>query len=520
MPVTRSSQRLGFNRLALLLAIAGPVLAAPPAITSPGTVDLYYNVEIPGDIQFAHRVVATGVAVTFDATGLPANTTIDRDSGWIVGSRNVPGIYDVAVRATNAEGSAATTVRLAIHPATIGVRSSAGTFRAGQNFSVTLNYNAPVIVTGAPRLALAIGPLGAAVFKDAVYASGSGTSELVFSYAVVAGDDDADGVQLLPSAPVGGTIRDVAGLLASSSLPVRHFVSGITIAAASSGPGSSAVTVSTAAASAPAAAAQLMNVSARMHVREGDTARSLIAGFVVAGTQPKKVLLRAIGPGLSGFGVAGALADPGLKLYSSAGALVAENDNWEGHETSAVAAGVGAFALVVGARDSAVTVTLQPGAYTLVVSPKGGVGVALAEVYAADHGASTISNLSTRGQIDGSGSPLIAGFAVQGTAPRRMLIRGIGPSLALFGVDATLPDPTLKIYRDGQLVAENDNWTSAGAENATAAAASGAFSLGAESKDAAIVLTLEPGTYTAVVSGGGEASGAGLVEVYELAATS
>lgn len=503
----------------MLLAVAGPVLAAPPAITSPGTVDLYYNVEIPGDIQFSHRVVATGAAVTFEATGLPANTTIDRDSGWIIGSRNVPGIYDVAVRATNAEGSTATTVRLAIHPATIGVRSSAGTYRAGQNFSVTLNYNAAVTVTGAPRLALAIGPLGAAVFKDAVYVSGSGTSELVFSYAVVAGDDDADGVQLLPSAPVGGTIRDATGLLASPSLPVRHFVSGITIAAGS-GPGSAPVTVSTAAAPAPVAAAQLMNVSARMHVSEGDAARSLIAGFVVTGTQPMKVLLRAIGPGLSGFGVAGALADPGLKLYSSAGALVAENDNWEGSETSAVAAGVGAFALTVGARDSAVTVTLPPGAYTLVVSPKGGDGVALAEVYAADQGASTISNLSTRGQIDGSGSPLIAGFAVQGTAPRRMLIRGIGPSLALFGVGATLQDPTLKIYRDGQLVAENDNWTTAGAENATAAAASGAFALGANSKDAAIVLTLEPGSYTAVVSGGGEASGAGLVEVYELAATS
>ena len=518
-----SSEKFGLTGLAMLLSLTGPLLAAPPAITSAAQVDLFYDVQNPGDALFAHRIVSTGSAVTFDATGLPPQATLDRSTGWIVGSRNVPGVYDVAVRATSTEGTAAATLRLAIHPATIGVRSSQGVFRTGESFRVTLNYNTAVIVTGTPRLALAIGPVGTPVFKDAVYASGSGTSELVFQYSVTADDHDPDGVQLMATPPSGGTISDAAGLTASPFLPVRHFVSGITIQA-------EAGVVSTSSASTAASFAsdsrQLMNVSARMRVGggEGDASRSLIAGFVVGGSQPKRVLLRAIGPALSGFGVPGALTDPQLRLYSSAGALVAENDNWAGAETSAGAAAVGAFALAAGGRDAAVVVTLQPGAYTLVVSPNGGEGVALAEVYDADAGAtlggSSIRNLSTRGQIDGDASPLIAGFSVRGEGGRRVLIRGIGPALAQFGVGAVLGDPTLKIYQDGRLVAENDNWSTALAENTAAAAASGAFALTSGSKDAAIVLTLAPGSYTAVVRGVGDTAGAGLVEVYDLPAGS
>jgi hypothetical protein len=511
----------GFAGLVVLLSLARPCFAAAPVITSAPNVDLYYDVENPGDIQFAYHVVATGAPVAFDATGLPPNATIDRATGWINGSRAVPGVYDVAVRAANADGTGAATVRLAIHPAVIGVRSSAGVYRAGQTFSLTLNYNTAVFVTGTPQLALALGSAGAPVFKNAAYASGSGTSELIFQYLVVAGDNDPDGVQLLPSAPSGGKIGDTSGLTASPSLPVRYLISGITIQAESG-----VVTTSTAAITAPTVSSggQLTNVSSRMRVVAGDSSRSLIAGFVVGGSQAKHVLLRAIGPALSEFGVTGALADPRLQLYSSAGTLVAENDNWAGAETSADAAAVGAFPLAVGARDSAVVVTLSPGAYTLVVSPNGGDGVALAEVYDADarvaSGASAISNLSTRGQIDGAASPLIAGFTVEGDGARRVLIRGVGPGLTLFGVGAVLGDPTLKIYHDGQLVAQNDDWTSATAENAAAAVESGAFALGADSKDAAIVLTLEPGSYTAVMSGAGDTSGAGLVEVYQLAAKS
>lgn len=501
--------------MSLLLAIVGARLAsaASPAITSPTNVDIFYDAANPGAAQFSYRIVATGSPTAFDATGLPPDSFFDGSTGWINGSRNVPGVYNVAVRAMNSDGTATATVRLAIHPAATGVTSSRGVFQAGQTIAFTVRYNTAVVVTGSPRLALAIGPDGAQKFKDAVYASGSGTNEIVFQYAVVSGDVDPDGVQLLPSMPEGGALSDASGLAASTTLPVKYFVSGITIApsvAVSSGP-SGAVTAS-----------RLANVSSRMRVVSGDSSRSLIAGFVVAGAAPKRVLLRAIGPALTGFGVQGALADPRLQLYASSGALVTDNDNWSGAETSSAATAVGAFSLSDGARDSAAVVTLQPGAYTLVVMPNGGDGVALAEVYDADPAATTdssgIINLSSRGQVDGEDNTLVAGFAVKGTAPRRVLIRGIGPALGSFGVAGALSDPTLKIYQNGQLVGQNDDWTSAGAEVTTAATASGAFALAPGSKDSAIVLTLAPGAYSAVVSGAGNSSGAGLVEVYELPA--
>src|SRR4051812_1885369 len=199
MHLLPSPKKSGLTFLALLLSLTASIMAAPPTITSAVQTDLYYDVQNPGDVQFAYRIVATGAAVTFDANNLPPLATLDRATGWIVGPRNVPGVYDVGVRATNTEGTGAAMLRIAIHPAAIGVRSSAGVFRAGQTFTVTLNYNVAVIVTGTPRLALAIGPAGTPVFKDAIYVSGSGTSELVFQYAVSAEDNDPDGVQLLPS---------------------------------------------------------------------------------------------------------------------------------------------------------------------------------------------------------------------------------------------------------------------------------------------------------------------------------
>jgi hypothetical protein len=221
--------RVGFASLALVLAAARLGRAAVPVIASAAPVQIYYDASIPGDVQFGYRIAATGVPTTFDATGLPPGATLNRSTGWINGSRNHPDIYDVAVRAANADGTATATVRLAIHPAATGVISSQGNFRAGQSFTFTVRYNAPVIVTGTPHLTLAIGSLP--MLRQAVYVSGSGTTELVFRYAVAGNDVDPTGVRLLPSAPAGGVICDANGLTASPSLPLRHFVSGITIAA-------------------------------------------------------------------------------------------------------------------------------------------------------------------------------------------------------------------------------------------------------------------------------------------------
>lgn len=259
-----------------------------------------------------------------------------------------------------------------------------------------------------------------------------------------------------------------------------------------------------------------------MRVVEGDASRTLILGFVVSGSAPKRVLARVVGPGLTRFAVPTVLANPGLRIQTSAGVVVAENDNWSGLDTAVVTSATGAFTLDPNSTDAALVTTLAPGAYTLTVAANGGTGEALAEIYDADGAGlietSQIVNLSTRGRVEGDSNPLIAGFAIKGTAPRRVLIRAVGPGLTGFGVTDVVADPALKIHQGARVLASNDNWQSeAAVELAAAMRASGAFPLNEGSTDAAVLVTLEPGAYTAVVNGGaGNTSGAALVEVYEV----
>jgi hypothetical protein len=188
---------------------------------------------------------------------------------------------------------------------------------------------------------------------------------------------------------------------------------------------------------------------------------------------------------------------------------------------AAVAARVGAFSLKDGSADAALLVTLEPGAYSTQVFDGGGTGVALSEVYDASPNARAeyqrLVNISTRGESGPGENLLIGGFIVVGNAPKKVLIRGIGPTLAGFGVATPLSDPRLQVYRGKELLGENDNWSATnGAEIADAAKKTGAFELPNGSKDAAIVLTLAPGAYTAQVGGNGSDTGVALVEVYEI----
>ncbi len=278
---------------------------------------------------------------------------------------------------------------------------------------------------------------------------------------------------------------------------------------------------------------RMINVSARMKVVDGDASRSFIAGFVINGTTPKQVLIRAIGPGLVPFGVQNALANPALKVYAANGAIVAENDDWSANpEVSAAASRLGAFGLANGSTDAAVLVTLPPGAHTAQVFANGGSGIALIEVYDATPGpvpdGQQLINISARGYVDAGESALMAGFVVTGNAPKRFLIRGVGPALAPFGVPSTLGDPSLKVWSStGVVIATNDDWSSPQVVSATqvaatavelvaAAGSTGAFPLPPHSLDAALIVSLLPGQYTASVTGAGDATGAALVEVYEI----
>jgi hypothetical protein len=127
-----------------------------------------------------------------------------------------------------------------------------------------------------------------------------------------------------------------------------------------------------------AASPRLINVSVNKDIAAGET---LIAGFVIDGGAGRKVLVRAVGPGLAAFGVPGTMADPKLVLYSGS-TKIGENDNWGGDaQIAAAATQVGAFALGAGSKDAVLLVTLPAGAYTAQVSGVAGGGIALVEVY-------------------------------------------------------------------------------------------------------------------------------------------
>ena len=277
---------------------------------------------------------------------------------------------------------------------------------------------------------------------------------------------------------------------------------------------------------------RLINLSSLGRVTGNDLNRTMIAGLVVTGTGPKPLLLRAVGPGLSTVGVQSFLTNPQLQLFNNRGQVVAQNDDWGNAAEIDFAAGrVGAFKLASNSRDSALLANLEPGAYTVVVSATGGTGYALVEVYDASiqpqADSQQLANISTRGFVEPGDGVMIAGFAIRGNSPKRVLIRGIGPTLSAFGVTGALSDAALKIYQDGAVIAQNDNWeapqplsaaqtAATGVEVSAANSTAGAFALAAGSRDAAVVLTLAPGNYTAILSAVGTASGGALIEVYEL----
>ncbi len=267
---------------------------------------------------------------------------------------------------------------------------------------------------------------------------------------------------------------------------------------------------------------RLANLSVRTQAGTGDA--TLIAGFALGGSgaapaATKPLLVRAIGPTLGAFGVTGTLADPAIEIAPLGAARMAANDNWAGTTALKNAfAAVGAFALADDAsRDAALVFAPTVGAYTATVS--GGSGIALVEVYDAGAGNTPrLTNVSARTQVGTGADALIAGFVVNGTLPKRLLLRAIGPTLAAFGVGGTLADPVLTLRPLGSetIVATNDDWAGTAALK-TAFASVGAFAFANDaSKDAALVLDLPPGAYTATVSGKNTTTGVALVEVYEL----
>jgi hypothetical protein len=272
---------------------------------------------------------------------------------------------------------------------------------------------------------------------------------------------------------------------------------------------------------------QLGNISTRAFVQSGDNV--MIGGFVVEGPASKRVIIRAIGPELTHFGVPNALADPTMDLYDRTGNLIASNDSWQ-HTI------IGGIILTdqvpdirnsghapTDARESAIIADLPAGNYTAVVrGVNDTTGVGLVEVYdLAPTSNSILGNISTRSFVQTDDNVMIGGFIVQGTQPKRVIVRAIGPELSQYGVPNPLSNPTLELHNSsGALIASNDNWINTirggiiTSNQVHDIRDSGHAPT--DGRESAIIADLEPGNYTAIVRGVNNTTGVGLVEVYHL----
>jgi YVTN family beta-propeller protein len=270
---------------------------------------------------------------------------------------------------------------------------------------------------------------------------------------------------------------------------------------------------------------RLFDISCRAQVGTGGN--QLIVGYVVGGKNTsgaEAMLIRASGPALVPFGVTGVLPDPQLQLNNSSGVFATNNAWGGGAQIAAAAAAVGAFAWTdASSHDSALLESLPGGSYTAEISGAGGdTGVALAEVYDATPAASytpaspRLVNISARARVGTGSGVLIVGFVIGGSTSKTMLVRVSGPALVPFGVTGVLPDPQLQLNNSSGVLATNNGWAG-DAQIASAAASVGAFSWSdPNSHDSALLFTLPPGPYTALVSGASGDTGVSLVEVYEV----
>lgn len=448
-----------------------PVATARPA-AAPGFVAatttlaaggrLVYPVNVTGGGTYSYRWYLNGVLIP----GASSNP-------YIVESLSVAHAGTYAVDVTNALGT---------------TRITAGTLTVGAAGSPVLALQ-PIPKTVAPG----------ATFTLATSASGSGlTYQWLRNGTALPGETGAILLRQNVNAADAG----------SYSVRVTNSAGSVTSSAAT-------VTISPDA-SRPA------NISVRTSVAAGAT---VIPGFVVQGTGTKRVLIRAVGPGLAAFGLGGVMADPKFEVYQGS-TRVAENNDWSAANVGNAFSATGAFALPAGSRDAALVTDLAAGKdYTVqVTNASGAGGIVLIEVYDADvlKGSSTskLVNVSVRGQTAPGDDILTLGVVIGGVGPRTLLVRGVGPKLAAFGVTGTVADPRLQIFDSQQrAILANDDWSGADfvGELVLATQYVGAFALDTGSKDAATLSLVEPGAYTIQVVGAAAApSGEALVEVYEV----
>ncbi len=349
----------------------------------------------------------------------------------------------------------------------------------------------------------------------------SGVSGANFFYAIAASGQPTS--YSASGLPPGLTVNTTTGVISGTPTQTGTFTVSLS-ATNAQGTGTATLTLIVAATGGGGGTGQwhLLNVACLANVT---SSRPLILGFVVS-SDSKTVLVRGVGPGLQSQGVTGFLTQPRLSLSTIGGTQVLQNTKWGGDPALAqLFAQLGEFPLQADSNDTAAAPTLNRGVYTVVIDPAVSTasGQVLAEVYDAAGEASTqqFAAMSARGYIE-AGGMLTGGFYLTGDQPRRVLIRGAGPVLTKAGVTDALSDSVVRVFRGQTVIAENNDWETpvaggaSGAEIAAAAAATGPAPFDAGSKDAAVLVTLEPGLYTAQVTGATGAAGTVLIEIYEV----
>jgi hypothetical protein len=264
---------------------------------------------------------------------------------------------------------------------------------------------------------------------------------------------------------------------------------------------------------------RLLNISTRMQVLTGNDV--MIGGFVIGGSANKTVAIVATGPSLQAFGIQNPLANPTLTLVrSSDQVVIATNDDWQaaGNSAQLVTAGFAPSNTL----ESAILITLPPGAYTAIVEGVGGgTGVGIVAVYEVDGPTIPLTNISTRGRVQTGNDVMIGGFVITGSGPQTVAIVGTGPSLANFGIANPLANPTLTLVRssDQTVIATNDDWQGGCPEGSVCASPSQLTAAGfapSNPLESAMQVTLQPGAYTVILSGAGNGTGVGVIGVYRV----
>lgn len=427
------------------------------------------------------------------------------------------GHFTAVSNVISANASAASDVRSELSPvssAAVADVTISGTLDASGAFSGSISGAYTIAFGGSPT----VGPQ--ALYAGLYVAPNAAMSGAV--YVLVGENQEAFIVSTVPGAIDGGSgVVDANGKLQVSLDRASNVVATIQAGTNHISGSISSATLKSAAIAGQAytyeGTQRIANISTRGYVGTGDNV--LIAGFIISGSDPKQVLVRAAGPALSKFGVSGILARTQVSLHSG-DQVIGQNQGWQTAANAAditqVSQRMGLFEFPAGSGDSAILATLPPGGYTAVVQGVSSTsGVGLVEVYETDATTPRLVNISTRGWAGAGDNVTIAGTIMSGNMPTKVLARAVGPSLARFGVSGVLAAPKLEVHGKDGLITEVKGWSDDAAMR-DAVRRTGAFALDSNSKDSAIVLTLEPGGYTFVVSGDNGANGVVLVEVYEL----